>query len=468
MPLHNDATSPCPDQRVEGIAPTRSYQDKVSLFACAVNGVLFALCFPIAYANLGLYGDIWIWGGGLLLNALLGHALLRGTWVNPYQQALSFMGLTALQIHVGQGQIEFHFGFFVLFALLAPFKNWRVIAFAAIIAALHHLLFYWLQGNGWRCLAFPAGSESFLKVVLHAVYVIAETAVLCIFAHFLKRQDEVSAERQAILSLLQPVNGQIDLQKRANVQHQENAVIASVYKGYQSEMLALFDSVRTMNESSLSIEQQVKQSRTALNTDRQNILNELGHSTDTMRQVVEKAQEGVEKIWEISSLSTTVLEQSQRGFESVNESFTHMDAIPATFSQLTNKLGNLCGVLESLQAISDQTRLLSLNAAIEASRSGEAGRGFAIVAEEVRKLSDKSTADTRRIADLLKDVNGLLNTTSGSIDAAGQQSAHAKGILQQLNSQLLNLQKDNQTLCQFFEAQVNDYAKANDAVDNLV
>ena len=116
-----------------------------------------------------------------------------------------------------------------------------------------------------------------------------------------------------------------------------------------------------------------------------------------------------------------VVAETVESIDQIRIGVEHTLSVMNRLEQSSGQIGNIVGMIED---VADQTNLLALNAAIEAARAGEAGRGFAVVADEVKLLSGKTSASTQQIAAIIKSIQGDIRKAMESIEVEKGRVSH--------------------------------------------
>ena len=188
-----------------------------------------------------------------------------------------------------------------------------------------------------------------------------------------------------------------------------------------------------------------------------------GQLTAAIQQVSSDARSGTEGAKNASTVA-------KNGAQSVTDMIKGMENIQSKVSLSAKKVeemgtrSELIGqIVETIDDIAGQTNLLALNAAIEAARAGEHGKGFAVVADEVRKLAERTSTATKEIAGLVKDIQ---NTVNDAVTAMNEGSAEVERGAKQANQSGLAL-AEILVAAEDVSQQVTRIAQAASQMDNL-
>ncbi|WP_404341601.1 methyl-accepting chemotaxis protein [Pseudoalteromonas mariniglutinosa] len=182
-------------------------------------------------------------------------------------------------------------------------------------------------------------------------------------------------------------------------------------------------------------------------------INELESSSNEVKNTTHFASEKSESSDQLARKSLQVAEYTEH---SINQLAEDVREAAQQVSQLQTQTLEVGKVLEVISSIAEQTNLLALNAAIEAARAGEAGRGFAVVADEVRTLATRthnSTDEIRRTIDKLQsEASHTVKTMSDSCEEADNRALQVKEVAQALKDISLQMHEINQLNVQIAEA----------------
>ena len=399
---------------------TLAFRQQAFLIANFVNLSLFVISLAMA-AYFGGWGPALLIGLPSLIVPWLLYQSFGDTSLSRIAFGISFMLFAALHIDLALGKTEVHFGIFVLLAVLIAFRDWQVILVAALVIAIHHLLFMYLQFNGFPVYLVPTQDDNIGIVAIHALYVVIEASVLMVIC---KRSLREGMEGQALFDVTERL-----------VDNDQKIVISSRAQEINSKLINKFNRVlTTLAQTVATIESTVRE----LSHESSNLLTEGGQLTDNLankQQAVDRIADATTQmsagIKEAVHLSTSMLDTAMQASHSANAGRSAVTATIGSIHTLTDNLqgsrdkvhqmadstNEIKSVLEVIQSIAEQTNLLALNAAIEAARAGEQGRGFAVVADEVRTLASRTHRSTNEIKQM---IARLVEASGQSVQAVDE------------------------------------------------
>jgi methyl-accepting chemotaxis protein WspA len=164
----------------------------------------------------------------------------------------------------------------------------------------------------------------------------------------------------------------------------------------------------------------------------------------------------MEDATQVADYTTNATAEAQGNLKRMDLTMQHMvtatDSINAKLAALSEKASNINSVLITITKVADQTNILSLNAAIEAEKAGEAGRGFSVVATEIRRLADQTSVSTWDIEQMLKEMQSAVSASVMGMDKFSEEIRRSVGEVRQVAEQLSGVMDQVQKLAPQFDA----------------
>ncbi|MDP9933095.1 methyl-accepting chemotaxis protein [Variovorax paradoxus] len=172
----------------------------------------------------------------------------------------------------------------------------------------------------------------------------------------------------------------------------------------------------------------------------------------TSRELVRTMSEVSEVAEETATLAGGGQEGLLRMGETMHKVMEAVGSINAKLAVLSEKAGNINQVVTTITKVADQTNLLSLNAAIEAEKAGEFGRGFGVVATEIRRLADQTAVATYDIEQMVKEIQSAVSAGVMGMDKFSEEVRRGMQEVQQVGTQLSQIIAQVQALAPRFVA----------------
>ena len=263
------------------------------------------------------------------------------------------------------------------------------------------------------------------------------------------------------------VHGRDDLAQIAEALNAALVQLRNSLDGVNRESQQLGGTVRQLNdqaeETLVSVEQQQGQvSQIAA------AAHQLAATAQTVAESCEGAAADAQQTRQIAMQSN---QRSARTGASMRELSGRLGETVTALQQLRDQTQQINRVVDVIKGIAEQTNLLALNAAIEAARAGEQGRGFAVVADEVRSLSQRTQDSTQEIGDTVSSLQGVVSQAVALMEAAYRQAEGDVGSVLSMGDDLSGIadavQRVSDRLAQIATAAEQQAATADEVSGNI-